>query len=55
MPRKNAFQGGSGVFFFFFFFSESTHFLSTPVVKEQAEVNCFRGGAAKILSDSVMV
>lgn len=53
MPRKNAFQGGSGVYFFFF--SESTHFLSTPVVKEQAEVNCFRGGAAKILSDSVML
>lgn len=53
MPWKNAFKGGSGVFCFFF--SESTHFLSTPVFKEQAGVNSFRREGAKILTDSVMM
>lgn len=52
MPWENAFKGGSEVYCFFFF-SESTHFLSTPVVKEQAEVNRFRRGGAQILRDSV--
>ena len=37
------------------FFSESTHFLATPVFKDQAGVNCFRRGGAKILSASIVM
>ena len=42
-------------YIYVYFFSKSTHFLSTPVVKEQAEADYFRRGGAKIQSDSVMM